>query len=154
KDDFVNLYPYVPYQIELCIDIVAGLRLKRGAQRHIGGSNRTIIKQAQQMLAHPRTNLSGESIGALVTLDRVYELLYLGNLLPSEVTREIDAIPRHFPGHAMEHRVAKAIALLEAVKDLPRTPHNIAVVLHPTVEADFALEDVKTALKSLESAQM
>lgn len=154
KNEFVNLYPYVPYQIDLCIDIVAGLRLKRGAQRHIGGSNRTIIKQAQQMLVHPRTNLAGEAIGALVTLDRVYELLYLGNLLPSEVTREVDEIPKHLPGNEMAHRVAKAIALLEAVKDLPRTPHNIAVVLHPTVEADFAIEEVKTALKALERAQI
>ncbi|MGH8591049.1 MAG: BREX system P-loop protein BrxC [Gammaproteobacteria bacterium] len=154
KNEFVNLYPYVPYQIDLCIDIVAGLRLKRGAQRHIGGSNRTIIKQAQQMLVHPRTNLAGEPIGALVTLDRVYELLYLGNLLPSEVTREVDEIPKHLPSNAMAHKVAKAIALLEAVKDLPRTPHNIAVALHPTVEADFALEEVKAALKALEQAQI
>ena len=44
KENFVNLYPYLPYQIDLSIDIVAGLRLKRGAHRHIGGSNRTIIK--------------------------------------------------------------------------------------------------------------
>lgn len=47
RENFINLYPYLPYQIDLCIDIVSGLRLRRGAQRHIGGSNRTIIKQAQ-----------------------------------------------------------------------------------------------------------
>lgn len=68
EKDFVNLYPYLPYQIELSIDIVAGLRLKRGAQKHIGGSNRTIIKQAQQMLIHPQTNLAEQEIGKLVTL--------------------------------------------------------------------------------------
>ena len=61
RENFVNLYPYLPYQIDLCIDIVSGLRLRRGAQRHIGGSNRTIIKQAQQMLVHPQTNLATQA---------------------------------------------------------------------------------------------
>lgn len=54
RDAFINLYPYLPYQIDLCIDIVSGLRLRRGIQWHIGGSNRTIIKQAQQMLVSTR----------------------------------------------------------------------------------------------------
>ncbi len=63
KDSFVRLYPYVPYQIELCVDIVAGLRLRRGAHRHVGGSNRTIIKQAQELMINPRTRLGEAPIG-------------------------------------------------------------------------------------------
>jgi hypothetical protein len=57
--NFSALYPYLPYQVDLSIDIVAGLRLKRGAHRHVGGSNRTIIKQAQQMMINDRTRLAG-----------------------------------------------------------------------------------------------
>lgn len=154
KSDFVNLYPYLPYQIDLCIDIVAGLRLKRGAQRHIGGSNRTIIKQAQQMLVHPRTRLADAPISTLVTLDRVYELLYAGNLLPTELTREVDDVPKLVPGNKMAPKVAKAIALLESVTNLPRTAHNLAVVLHPSVEADAIIDEVNEALKALEAAQV
>jgi len=154
KEEFVRLYPYLPYQIDLCIDIVSGLRLKRGSQRHIGGSNRTIIKQAQEMLINPRTMLADQPVGALVTLDKVYELLYLGNLLPSETTREVDDVPKIIPGNDTAARVAKAIALLEAVKDLPRTAHNIAVVLHPSVESDSIEKEVEEALKVLEEAQV
>jgi hypothetical protein len=154
KDDFVRLYPYLPYQIDLCIDIVAGLRLRRGALRHIGGSNRTIIKQTQQMLIHPRTNLAEAPVGTLVTLDRVYELLYAGNLLPTEVSHEVDSAARNLPGQEMAHKVVKAIALLEVVKDLPRTHHNLAVVLHPAVEADSVLPEVQAALAILERAQI
>ena len=154
RDTFINLYPYLPYQIDLCIDIVSGLRLRRGAQRHIGGSNRTIIKQAQQMLVHPQTNLAAQPIGSLVTLDLVYELLYAGNLLPTEVTREIDDVPSRLPHDAMAHKVAKTVALLEAVTDLPRTPRNLAAVLHPRIDADSQLSDVEAALKQLEIAQI
>ncbi|GIW91562.1 MAG: hypothetical protein KatS3mg109_1994 [Pirellulaceae bacterium] len=154
EEAFVSLYPYLPYQIDLCIDIVSGLRLRRGAQRHIGGSNRTMIKQAQQMLVHPRTRLADAPIGSLVTLDRVYELLYAGNLLPSEVVREVDEVPTKLPGDPMAHKVAKAISLLEVVADLPRTPHNLAVVLHSRVDAEPLLVEVERALKKLEEAQV
>lgn len=154
KKDFIALYPYLPYQIDLCIDIVSGLRLKRGAHRHIGGSNRTIIKQAQEIMINPRTRLADAPLGTLVTLDKVYELLYLGNLLPSETSHEIDAIAKQFPGNEMALRVAKAIALLESVKDLPRTIHNLSVVLHPSVESESIHKDVETALQQLEKAQI
>ena len=120
-ENFAALYPYLPYQIDLSIDIVAGLRLKRGAHRHVGGSNRTIIKQAQQMMIHERTRLADKPVGALVTLDLVYELLNMGNLLPTEVSREVDAVVSRFPDNPVAHKVIKAIALLEPVKDLPRT---------------------------------
>lgn len=152
-ENFPALYPYLPYQIDLSIDIVAGLRLKRGAHRHVGGSNRTIIKQAQQMMIHDRTRLADQPIGTFVTLDRVYELLYMGNLLPTEVSREVDETVKRFPDNDVAHKVIKAIALLEPVKDLPRTPHNLAVVLHPGVEAQPLTKAVETALKLLEDAQ-
>ncbi|HOF49493.1 MAG TPA: BREX system P-loop protein BrxC [Verrucomicrobiota bacterium] len=153
RNNFAKLYPYLPYQIDLCIDVVAGLRLKRGAHRHVGGSNRTIIKQAQQMMINDRTKLADAPIGTLVTLDKVYELLYLGNLLPTETTREVDEIAQRLPKVPMAPKVAKAIALLESVKDLPRTPHNLAVVLHPTVDAQPVIKEVEAALKALEASQ-
>ena len=151
-DRFTELYPYLPYQIDLCIDIVAGFRLRRGAHRHIGGSNRTIIKQAQEMMINPATNLANESIGALVTLDRVYELMRLGNLLPSEVTREIENISKQID-HPFAERVAQVIALLEPVNDLPRTAKNLAVLLHPSVDAPSCISEVQEALDALQTAQ-
>ena len=92
-------------------------------------------------------------VGDFVSLDKVYELLYMGNLLPTEVTREVDDIPKHLPDNEMAAKVAKAIALLESVKDLPRTAHNIAVVLHPSVEGNSLKKEVEEALKTLEKAQ-
>jgi hypothetical protein len=42
--DFVQFYPYPPHYIDLCINIMSGIRLQPGAPRHYGGSNRTINK--------------------------------------------------------------------------------------------------------------
>src|SRR5262249_33661145 len=73
--DFVQFYPYPPHYIDLCIGIMAGIRLQPGAPRHYGGSNRTIIKQAYEMLVSERTALARKPVGTLVTLDKVYELV-------------------------------------------------------------------------------
>ena len=54
----------------------------------------------------------------------------------------------------MALKAAKAITLLESVKDLPRTAHNIAVVLHPSIDADSIKKEVEEALKALEKAQI
>ena len=58
-----------------------------------------------------------------------------------------------FPGDEMASKVIKAIALLESVKDLPRTKHNLAVVLHPSVDAQPLNKAVEAALVLLEQAQ-
>ena len=69
--DFVHFYPYPPHYIDLCIGIMSGIRLQPGAPRHYGGSNRTIIKQAYEMLVSDRTAMAQQPIGTLVTLDKV-----------------------------------------------------------------------------------
>ncbi|MFW9880155.1 MAG: BREX system P-loop protein BrxC, partial [Candidatus Thorarchaeota archaeon] len=79
EKSFVNLYPFLPYQIDLIIDVISGIRSQPGASKHTGGSNRTVIKLAQQVLVHPRTELSEKVIGYLVTLDMIYDLIE-GNL--------------------------------------------------------------------------
>jgi len=35
RERFVDLYPLLPYQIELIIDIVSGLRMQGGASKHV-----------------------------------------------------------------------------------------------------------------------
>jgi hypothetical protein len=50
--------------------------------------------------------------------------------------------------------VAKAICLLQYVLSIHRTPENIAAALHPAVDADSRLSEVKAALEALERALM
>ena len=66
-----------------------------------------------------------------MTLDGVFELVE-GNL-SSERQKDISDIGRRFEGDISDggwsSRTAKAICLLEFVRDLPRTPANIAAML-------------------------
>lgn len=149
RDGFIDLYPLLPYQIDLVIQVVSGLRTQGGASKHVGGANRTIIKLAQQLLINPAVNLAEGSLGALARLDQVYDLVE-GNI-GSEVRAKIAAIAKELD-HPLAQPVAKVICLLQYVKSVHRTAENIAAGLHSGVAADSQLAAVKEALRQLEAA--
>lgn len=156
--EFAQFYPYLPHYIELSIDIVAGIRLQAaGAVRHISGSNRTIISQVHQMLVSPRTNYANKALGALVSLDCVYDLIEghvgtarqrdIGDIDARSKSHEVTAV-RNYAG-----RVARVISLLEFVRDLPRTPRNIAALLVNEVGQAAPEPEVQEALNWLVTAE-
>ncbi|MBK9750791.1 MAG: BREX system P-loop protein BrxC [Chloroflexi bacterium] len=154
EEPFIQFYPYLPHFIDLSIDIMSGIRLQPGAPRHFGGSNRTIIKQAHEMLVSERTRMADMPIGALVTLDKIFELVE--GTLSSEKQKDISDIQSRFSRdvHAdIILKVAKTVALLEFVRDLPRTEHNIAACLIEAVGQPAPTDAVTAALQKLEAAQ-
>lgn len=150
-EGFIDLYPLLPYQVDLIIQVVSGLRTQGGMSRHVGGANRTIIKLAQQLLINPAVRLAEQPVGRLVTLDKVYDLVE--NNIGSEVRAKIAAIPRQVP-HPLAQPVAKVICLLQYVQSVHRKAENIAAVLHPAVDAHSQLPAVKEALEALVKAHL
>ena len=90
EDDVLRLYPLVPYQVQLLIDAVSARRAHGGASPILGGSNRTIIKLAQQLVVDPRAGLGDETVGALVTIDRAYDLLE--SVIPTAWQSEVEQV--------------------------------------------------------------
>ena len=144
---FLQCYPYLPHFIDISIDIMSGLRSQSGALRHYGGSNRTIIKQAYELLVNERTALASKSIGTLVTLDRIFDLVE-GNL-SSEKSKDINNIIIRFKD-GWPARVVKVVCLLEFLKELPRTDVNIAACLVDEVGRPSPLPEVREAIMLLE----
>lgn len=150
-ESFIDLYPLLPYQIDLIIQIVSGLRTQGGASKHVGGANRTIIKLAQQLLIHPDVDLASQPVGTLARVDQIYDLVS-GNI-GSEIRAKIDDIGKKI-AHPLAQPVAKTICLLQYVRSVHRTPENIAAALHPAVDADSRLAEVRLALAALEKGLM
>jgi hypothetical protein len=150
-DAFIDLYPLLPYQIDLIIQIVSGLRTQGGASKHVGGANRTIIKLAKQLLIHPDVDLASQPIGTLARVDQIYDLVS-GNI-GSEIRAKIADIGTKI-GHPIAQPVAKVICLLQYVRSVHRTAENIAAALHPAIDADSRLAEVRQALDALEKGVM
>ena len=143
---FVDLYPLLPYQIDLIIQVVSGLRTQGGASKHVGGANRTIIKLAQQLLINPAVNLADEPVGQLVRIDQIYDLVETN--IDSELRGKITEIAKHV-SHPLAAPVCKAVCLLQFVKSVHRTAENIAAALHSSIDGDSQLPAVKEALEAL-----
>jgi len=150
-DRFIDLYPLLPYQVDLIIQVVSGLRLQGGASKHVGGANRTIIKLAQQLLINPGVNLAEQPLGKLVRLDQIYDLV--DSNIASDIRGKIAAIPQQ-ARHPLAQAAAKAICLLQYVKSVHRTAENIAASLYPAVGAESQLPRVREALDELVRARL
>ncbi len=148
-ESFIALYPLLPYQVDLIIQVVSGLRTQGGASKHVGGANRTIIKLAQQLLINPGVALGDEDVGKLATIEHIYDLVK-GNI-ESEIRDKIERIATEVQ-HPRAQAVAKSICLLQFVQSIHRTAENIAMALHESVDGDSLLSEVKEALDQLEKA--
>ena len=149
EDAFVRLYPLLPYQVDLLIDVVSGLRRQGTGSQTMGGANRTIIKLAQQLLIHEKVGLAAKPLGALVTFDSVYDLISTN--IASEAQQEIEEIAQGVGD--FEGRVAKALVLLQFAERAHATEDNLAAVLHPTVDAQSVLPQVRKAVEKLIAAR-
>jgi hypothetical protein len=147
EDEFVRLYPIVPYQVQLLIDAVSARRAQGGGSPMLGGSNRTIIKLAQQLVIDPSHGLGDDDVGALITFDRAAQLLE--EAIPTSWRHEIEQVAAKYGAGATETQVMRAVALCSDVPALPLTEANLAVLLHDRIGGESRRGDVADALAGL-----
>lgn len=147
EEDFVRLYPLVPYQLQILIDAVSARRAQGGAPQTLGGSNRTIIKHTQQLITNPAVGLGDGDVGALVTLDRSYTLLE--EVIPTAWRYEVEQVVGAHGDDSLHARIMRVVALCTDVPGVPLSPRNLAVLLHPSTSADPLEADVRDALADL-----
>jgi hypothetical protein len=147
EDEFVRLYPLVPYQVQLLIDAVSARRAQGGGSPMLGGSNRTIIKLAQQLVIDPGNGLGDEEVGALVTLDRASRLLE--EAIPTSWRAEIEQVSDKYGAEATETHIMQTVSLCSDVPALPLTEANLSALLHPQIAAESCRGEVASALVKL-----
>jgi hypothetical protein len=147
EDEFVRLYPLVPYQVQLLIDAVSARRAQGGGSPMLGGSNRTIIKLAQQLVIDPSHGLGDDDVGALITLDRAAQLLE--EAIPTSWRHEIEQVAEKYGDGATETQAMRAVALCSDVPALPLTEPNLSALLHERIGGESRRGDVADALGRL-----
>jgi len=147
EDEFVRMYPLVPYQVQLLIDAVSARRAQGGGSPMLGGSNRTIIKLAQQLIIDPSNGLGDEELGALVTLDRASRLLE--EAIPTSWRHEIAQVADKYTAVGTESHILQAVALCSDVPALALTEANLAALLHPAIDAESCRTQVADGLAKL-----
>lgn len=153
KKTFVDLYPFLPAHFEILLQLLGRLAKKTG-----GLGLRSAIKVVQEVLVDPghgQKPLADGEIGQLANTVTFYDCLRrdIQSSFPF-VVEGVKRVEDRLPGNAMCLQVAKSIAVLQILENLPVTVANIAALLQPNVVASSLREDVEKAVAALLSDSM
>lgn len=158
QEDFIEVYPMLPEHIELIMAITSALRTR---SRRAQGDDHAIRGLLQLLGELFRSQgLAKMDVGALVTLDMIYEVQSAA--LEPEVQRTMVSILRHCTKHGNElaARCAKAVSLLQLLQgDDERTGVNttsklVAQSLYANIADGDNEPAVREALESLRRANL
>ena len=150
--NFINLYPLLPYQVTVILRAVNQIRRGDSSNQVFGAANRPMLKIAQDLLrkADGGLGLAYQEVGALARLDQICDLLM--EKMPADRRDDLIDTESRFSGQPIVVQVAKALAVLQLVPAIKRTPDTIAATLYPKLGATPIKADVQQALELLVQA--
>jgi uncharacterized protein YigA (DUF484 family) len=146
--DFVDVYPMLPGQIDLILQITSALRTRSARAQGDDQAIRGLLQLLGELFRGQR--LAEEPVGALVTLDQVYEVQHTA--LDSDVQDSMARVLSQCTAEkdALLVRAAKAVALLELIQDtVPTDAKLVAQCLYDRVDRGNQVSAVTEALEDL-----
>jgi hypothetical protein len=151
KKSFVDLYPFLPAHFEILLQLLGRLARKTG-----GLGLRSAIKVLQDVLVErgghsgSHVSLADNPVGTLANTVTFYDSLRRD--IRSSYGYIVDGVERvaeRFPNEPLHHDVAKSIAILQILENLPVTAQNIAALLHPTVNSASMKDNVEKSIDAM-----
>ena len=145
KKAFVDLYPFLPAHFEILLQLLGRLAKKTG-----GLGLRSAIKVLQEVLvdrSHEHTPLADAPVGQLANTVTFYDSLRrdIQGSFP-HVVEGVQRVEQRLPNQPLCHQVAKSIAILQILENLPVTVQNIAALMQPDVTSPSLKEDIEKAV--------
>ena len=151
KRTFINLYPFLPAHFEILLQLLGRLARKTG-----GLGLRSAIKVLQDVLVERGGRQASEAVladcevGVLANTVTFYDSLRR-DILSSYpyIVEGIERVEQRFPNQKLHLDIAKSIAVLQILENLPVTAHNIAALLQPAVKAASIKPKVEAAIETI-----
>jgi hypothetical protein len=147
-DEFVDVYPLLPGQIDLILRITSVLRTRSSRAQGDDHAIRGLLQLLGELFR--KQQLANQPIGTLVSLDQVYEVQYTA--LDADTQASMARIQSQCTGEGSELmlRAAKAVALLEMIQDTdPTTEGLVAKCLAERMDGGNQQAVVRQALEEL-----
>lgn len=147
KTSFTNLYPFLPAHFDILLHLLGALAKSTG-----GIGLRSAIKVIQDVLKGEGGTkaMADQPIGWLATTVTLYDELEkdISRAFPS-VHQSVGNVQVRFPDSALHQDIAKTVAVLQILGNLPVSVHNVASLMHPSVTAPSQLDAVKKAVDDM-----
>jgi hypothetical protein len=147
-DEFVEVYPMLPGHIDLLLQITSALRLRSSRAQGDDQAIRGLLQLLGELFRSQ--HLADLDVGALVTLDRIYEVQHtaLDADVQASMARVLDKCSDDATGLLV--RVAKVVALLELIQDaVPTEAKLVAQCLFDRLDRGNQESTVNDALEEL-----
>lgn len=153
-EEFAEVYPMLPGQIDLLLQITSALRTRSARSQGDDQAIRGLLQLLGELFRGQK--LADKEVGHLVTLDQIYEVQHTA--LDSDVQASMARVlaycaelPSAQDPTALTLRSAKAVALLELLQELgqPTTPELVAQCLYDHVDRGNQVTEVREALEDL-----
>lgn len=148
RKTFVDLYPFLPAHFDILLQLLGALAKSTG-----GIGLRSAIKIVQDILVEGE---SGEPAAAEKETGWLATTVTLFNSLEKDIQRAFPSIHHavshtgiRFPKSQIHAEVAKSVAILQILNNIPVNAQNIAGLMQPSVTAASKLETVKAAIDEM-----
>src|SRR5207253_1818777 len=143
-----NLYPFLPAHFEILLRLLGAVAKSTG-----GFGLRSAIKVVQDILVektHGQEPGAEQPVDWLVTMVTLYDALEkdIRRAYPSIHSAVVNALIRS-EGSPVQKDVAKTVAVLQILGNLPVTAQNVTSLIHPQVTAPSRRDQVEAAIKAL-----
>lgn len=148
KTSFTNLYPFLPAHFDILLHLLGALAKSTG-----GIGLRSAIKVIQDVLKGEGGSkaMADQSVGWLATTVTLY------NELEKDIRRAFPSVHRavsqgvgvRFHDSPLHQDIAKTIAVLQILGNLPVSVQNVASLMHPSITESSQLETVRKAVDEM-----
>ena len=149
KKAFVDLYPFLPAHFDILLHLLGALAKSTG-----GIGLRSAIKVIQDVLIEgpeDQTPVADNEIGWIATTVTLYDALEkdISRAFPSIYKAAEKAIGVRFADSPIHKDVAKTVAVLQILNNMPVTNQNVAALMHPAIDASGRADEVNKAIADL-----
>jgi hypothetical protein len=147
RETFTNLYPFLPAHFDILLHLLGALAKSTG-----GIGLRSAIKVIQDVLKGEGGTkaMADQPVGWLATSVTLYDELETDTKRAfASVHQAVGKVQIRFPNSPLHLDVAKTVAVLQILGNLPVTIHNVASLMHPSVGAASQVEAVTAAVQEL-----
>ncbi|WP_327211619.1 BREX system P-loop protein BrxC [Rhizobium ruizarguesonis] len=147
REAFTNLYPFLPAHFDILLHLLGALAKSTG-----GIGLRSAIKVVQDVLKGEGGSMAmaDQPVGWLATTVTLYNELEkdIRRAFPS-VHQAVGKVLIRFPEAELQQEIAKTVAVLQILGNLPVTVQNVSSLMHPSITAPSQLEEVRKAVDEL-----
>ncbi|MCP1675691.1 hypothetical protein J2T57_002841 [Natronocella acetinitrilica] len=149
RQTFIDLYPFLPAHFDILLHLLGALARSTG-----GIGLRSAIKVIQDILIEgdgKRVPVAQQPVGWLATTVTLYDALEkdIERAFPNWHKAVNTVTKTRFPDSELEKRIAKAVAVLQILGNLPITRRNVASLIHADVANGSQADGVNAAIEQL-----